>query len=81
MEMDMTSLESIRTFADAFKQRFDRVDILINNAGVFIPYQKRWVTKDGFEYNLGVNYISHFLLTELLLDHCKAAASSGEPSR
>ncbi|MCB0059524.1 MAG: SDR family NAD(P)-dependent oxidoreductase, partial [Caldilineaceae bacterium] len=63
---DNASLASVRAFADAFKARYDRLDILLNNAGVMaIP---RALTEDGFEMQLGVNHLAHFALTGLLLD-------------
>lgn len=63
---DLSSLESIREFANTYKKEEDRLDVLINNAGVMrTPNSK---TKDGFEMQLGVNHLGHFLLTNLLLD-------------
>lgn len=66
MLLDLSDLDSVRTFAEAYRERFSRLDLLINNAGVMCPpYSK---TEDGFEQQMGVNYLGHFLLTELLLD-------------
>ena len=66
MEIDLSLLKSVRAFADAFKNTYDRLDVLINNAGVMTPpYSK---TEDGFELQFGANYLGHFLLTGLLLD-------------
>ena len=66
MQLDNTSLASVRAFAQAFKAKYDRLDILLNNAGVMaIP---RALTKDGFEMQIGVNHLAHFALTGLLLD-------------
>lgn len=63
---DLGSLESVKEFVDQFKKEENRLDILINNAGVWkVPYGK---TKDGFETHLGINHMGHFLLTNLLLD-------------
>jgi NAD(P)-dependent dehydrogenase (short-subunit alcohol dehydrogenase family) len=65
MELNLAELNSIRDFTESFRQRFDSLDILINNAGVMIPpYQK---TKDGFELQFGTNHLGHFALTGLLL--------------
>jgi len=66
MKLDVGDLASVREFAEAFKTKYDRLDILANNAGVMaIPRQE---TADGFEMQLGVNHLGHFALTGLLLD-------------
>jgi hypothetical protein len=66
MQVDNASLKSVREFAEAFKAKYDRLDILLNNAGVMaIP---RTETEDGFEMQIGVNHFGHFALTGLLLD-------------
>ncbi len=66
MPLDNASIDSVRAFADAFKAKYARLDILLNNAGVMaIP---RTETADGFEMQLGVNHLAHFALTGLLLD-------------
>ena len=74
-QIDLASLESVRTFSDKILNSEPRLDILINNAGVMgCPYQK---TEDGFEMQFGVNHLGHFLLTLLLLDRLKRS----QPSR
>ena len=66
MEIDLSSLQSVRAFVNAYLSKHDRLDVLINNAGVMMPpYTK---TEDGFELQFEANYLGHFLLTGLLLD-------------
>jgi NAD(P)-dependent dehydrogenase (short-subunit alcohol dehydrogenase family) len=64
--LDLTSLDSIRTAAAALRSRLDRIDLLINNAGVM--YTQKQTTRDGFELQFGTNHLGHFALTGLLLD-------------
>uniref|UniRef100_A0A182X3I0 Uncharacterized protein n=1 Tax=Anopheles quadriannulatus TaxID=34691 RepID=A0A182X3I0_ANOQN len=73
-ELDLASLESVRKFAKGFLEEENRLDILINNAGVMAC--PKALTKDGFEQQLGVNHLGHFLLTNLLLDRLKASTPS-----
>jgi retinol dehydrogenase 13 len=68
---DLSSLAGVRLFAADFRSRVDSLDVLVNNAGLMSP--KRLETEDGFELQLGVNHLGHFLLTDLLLDLLKEA--------
>lgn len=64
-EMDLTSLESVKHFADKILSSYHRLDVLINNAGIMAcPFDK---TKDGFEIQMGTNHLGHFALTGLLM--------------
>jgi NAD(P)-dependent dehydrogenase (short-subunit alcohol dehydrogenase family) len=66
LELDLADLASVRQFAIEFKARFDRLDVLLNNAGVMaLPYHK---TTDGFEMQFGTNHLGHFALTGLLME-------------
>lgn len=69
---DLSSLAEIRKLADQFRQRYSRLDVLINNAGAF--YASRQESVDGFELTFALNHLSYFLLTNLLLDMLKASA-------
>jgi NAD(P)-dependent dehydrogenase (short-subunit alcohol dehydrogenase family) len=70
--LDLASLASVRSAATAYLGRFDRLDILINNAGGILS--RRSVTPDGFEATFCANYLGHFLLTSLLIERLKATA-------
>ncbi|MGW1129801.1 oxidoreductase [Streptomyces sp. NPDC002526] len=63
--LDLASLDSIHRAAAEVLDRHDRLDLLINNAGVMFPSYQR--TEDGFEAHFGVNHLGHFALTGLLL--------------
>ena len=66
MELDLSNLGSVRSFAQAFHTRHRQLDVLCNNAGIMaIPYRR---TVDGFEMQFGTNHLGHFALTGLLLD-------------
>lgn len=66
MLCDLGSFASIRAFAEEFTAGYPVLDVLINNAGVVAI--RRELTTDGYEQDLGVNHLGHFLLTMLLLD-------------
>jgi NAD(P)-dependent dehydrogenase (short-subunit alcohol dehydrogenase family) len=73
-ELDLTSLDSIRAAADQLHAAHDRIDLLINNAGVM--WTPKQLTKDGFELQFGTNHLGHFALTGLLLDRLVPIAGS-----
>lgn len=62
--IDLSSLQSVKQFADDFKQNHTKLDILVNNAGVIIPPASK--TAEGFELQFGINFLGHFALTGLL---------------
>jgi NAD(P)-dependent dehydrogenase (short-subunit alcohol dehydrogenase family) len=66
IELDLASLASVERFAEAFRASQDRLDLMINNAGVMIP--PFGTTEDGFELQFGCNHLGHFALTGRLLD-------------
>jgi NAD(P)-dependent dehydrogenase (short-subunit alcohol dehydrogenase family) len=66
MQLDLASQKSVQDFAKKFQGKYDRLDILLNNAGImYVPYG---VTEDGFERHFGTNHLGHFALTGLLID-------------
>ncbi|XP_061775304.1 dehydrogenase/reductase SDR family member 13-like [Nerophis ophidion] len=73
MQLDLGSLKSVRSFAETFLRDEARLDILINNAGVYLQGR----TEDGVGMMFGVNHLGHFLLTNLLLERLKEC----QPSR
>src|SRR5579859_4720749 len=66
---DLSSLEQVSRMLQQFQSRYDRLDVLINNAGVVMPVGK--TTVDGLETTFQVNYLSPFIITNSLLGHLK----------
>ncbi|MUM17004.1 SDR family NAD(P)-dependent oxidoreductase [Mycobacterium sp. CBMA271] len=64
--LDLSSLESVRRASDELKSRYDRIDLLINNAGVM--WTDKSTTADGFELQFGTNHLGHYAFTGLLLE-------------
>jgi NAD(P)-dependent dehydrogenase (short-subunit alcohol dehydrogenase family) len=75
IELHLDSLDAVRSFAEEYIKKHVSLNILICNAGVFPGTRK--LTKDGFEYNWGVNHLAHFFLVQLLLPSLKIS----QPSR
>ncbi len=72
LPLDLTSFDSIEDMVGAFTERWNKLDVLINNAGVMAtPFEH---TAEGFELQFGTNHVGHFLLTTLLLPSLMAAA-------
>lgn len=72
LPLDLASFTSIRDLAGEVLGRFDRLDVLINNAGAVLS--DRLLTDEGYEMTFGVNHLGHFLLTGLLVDRLRASA-------
>ncbi|WP_419907742.1 oxidoreductase [Hoeflea sp.] len=66
MLLDLSSLRSVREFADTFRKTHPRLDLLINNAGIMVPPHS--TSEDGFEIQMAANYFGHFVLTAHLID-------------
>jgi NAD(P)-dependent dehydrogenase (short-subunit alcohol dehydrogenase family) len=71
---DLASLTDVRRLADSVRAKTDRLDILINNAGIGTAGAKRQESADGYELRFAVNYLAGFVLTSLLLPLLKASA-------
>ena len=69
---DLSVQVQVRQVADEFKQKYPRLDVLLNNAGSY--FAKREVSQDGTEMTWALNHLNYFLLTDLLLDVLKASA-------
>lgn len=79
MPLELGRMQSIRGFATDFLAQYDRLDLLVNNAGVMMtPYSH---TEDGFEKQIGINFLGHFLLTGLLLPRLESSHESTADSR
>jgi NAD(P)-dependent dehydrogenase (short-subunit alcohol dehydrogenase family) len=74
VDLDLADLASVKKAADEVRTRWDRLDVLVNNAGG--TWSAHQLTAQGFEYTLGVNHLGHFYLTNLLLDRLQASAPS-----
>ena len=69
MHLDLSSFRSIEAFASLFTDKFESLDVLVNNAGVFCDTAKR--TAEGFEMTMGVNFVGNYYLTKLLMETIK----------
>lgn len=74
MELDLASLDSISKFVDSFSKNHQKLDFLINNAGLMAMPEGK--TKDGFETQFGVNHLGHWALTGRLLPYLKKGSQS-----
>jgi NAD(P)-dependent dehydrogenase (short-subunit alcohol dehydrogenase family) len=72
---DLSSQKDVRRMADEFKNRYDRLHVLVNNAGAV--FMKRQLSVDGIEMTFALNHLAYFLLTLLLIDPIAA----GSPAR
>jgi retinol dehydrogenase 14 len=69
---DFSSLNQVRQMAEHIQSQFPRLDVLINNAGVYM--KKRVLSEDGYEMTFAVNHLAHFLLTNLLLESIRKSS-------
>lgn len=73
---DFASLANVRAFADTIRRRYPRIDVLVNNAGVWLRQGPRQTSVDGHEMTFAVNYLAGYLLTRELLPQLRASAPS-----
>ncbi len=73
---DLASFDQVRAFGDAILRDYDRLDVLVNNAGFGSVPNERLLSEDGHEYRFQVNYLSTFLLTHMLLPRLLASVPS-----
>jgi NAD(P)-dependent dehydrogenase (short-subunit alcohol dehydrogenase family) len=74
MRGDLSSMQEVRRLTTEFKSSHNKLDVLINNAGLILG--KRELTTDGHEYTFALDHLAPFLMTNLLLDHLKRGAPS-----
>jgi len=74
LQLDLADLGSVRQFAESFLKEYDRLDVLVNNAGIMAT--PRGKTADGFELQFGTNHLGHFALTALLISLLKNTPSA-----
>ena len=74
--IDLASFEQVRAFGETILRDYDRLDVLVNNAGFGRAPDERMVTEDGHELRFQVNHLSHFLLTRMWLPRLRASAPS-----
>lgn len=73
---DFAKLSNVRAFADTILKHYPRIDVLVNNAGVWLREGPRQTSADGYEMTFAVNYLAGYLLTKLLLPRIVASAPS-----
>ncbi|MFB3111840.1 MAG: SDR family NAD(P)-dependent oxidoreductase [Gemmatimonadales bacterium] len=73
---DFASFDQVRDFAQAILRDYDRLDVLVNNAGIGSTPNERLLSEDGHEYRFQVNYLSGFLLTRILMPRLLASTPS-----
>lgn len=75
MQLDLADINNVKEFSTNFKSRYQKLDVLINNAGVMMPVN-RFETAQGFEGQFGTNHIGHFVLVNELLDLIESTPNS-----
>ena len=79
-QCDLSSMKSVRKCADRLLNTLDKIDLLVNNAGILWDWGRK-ETEDGFELTFATNHLGHFLLTDLLVPLLKKSVESGFTAR
>jgi len=79
MQADLSLMRDVRKLADDFKSKYDRLHVLVNNAGAV--FNSRQDTAEGYEMTFALNHLNYFLLTNLLLDTIKASGTAERKAR
>ena len=73
---DLASFDEVRSLANAILRDYDRIDVLVNNAGIWLNRSERSLSEDGHELHLAVNYLSGYLLTHLLMPRIRGTTGA-----
>ncbi|KAG4075775.1 hypothetical protein HA402_003601 [Bradysia odoriphaga] len=76
LELDLSDMDSVEQFARKVSKECPKIKILLNNAGIGGSKDENIKTKDGFNIHVAVNYMGHFLLTNLLMKNIKAETNA-----
>jgi NAD(P)-dependent dehydrogenase (short-subunit alcohol dehydrogenase family) len=79
MIADLALMSEVRRLAETFQARYDRLHVLVNNAGMM--FTEREITEEGYERTFALNHLNYFLLTNLLLDTIKATGTGQARAR
>lgn len=77
VELDLASLQSVKNFVSEVQSKYTAIDLLILNAGVWVPMENNVKTKDGYEIHFGVNHLSHLLVAKSLVPMMKKSTLDG----
>ena len=75
MHLDLSDLASVKLFSETFKAKYSSLDVLINNAGIMMPNERK-TSRQGFEIQLATNHFGHFVLAKMLMPVLEAAPAS-----
>lgn len=76
---DLSLMSQVKRVADEFRATYDRLDVLVNNAGMI--FEKRIITSEGLEMTFALNHMNYFYLTNLLLDRLRATGTASQKAR